>query len=151
MTESYIAYQSLVVSRDALFWTKISTIVSIVGVLVTLLAGVVAFLALGQWKQQYNEDKKIKLMDAIIEYNNVLISIDKNLDNDERHVNRKLITKAFNELHSRCNIYLSSNTDESLSKTMGALREHQMAFLAGKVFKSELALFAGKMLYVDLK
>lgn len=58
MTESYIAYQSLVVSRDALFWTKISTIVSIVGVLVTLLAGVVAFLALGQWKQQYNEDKK---------------------------------------------------------------------------------------------
>lgn len=151
MDATYIAYETLVANRDAAFWAKFSALVSLASIGVTLFAGIVGFLALGQWKKQYNEDKKLKLMDAIIEYNNTLISMPKNLENDEDYVNRKLIIRAFNELQSRCNIYLSSNSNDDISKTMDNLRELQMAFLAGKGFKSELALLAGKMLYIDLK
>ncbi|EML9988427.1 TPA: hypothetical protein R4X15_000739 [Citrobacter amalonaticus] len=151
MVYDYISYKSLLVAQDALFWSKFSALIGLASVLVTLFAGVVALRALGQWKIQYNEDRKIKLMDSIIEYNNTLIAIPKTLDDDPNHVNRKLIITAFNNLQARCTIYLSSNPNEELSENMSSLRERQFKFLAGKVYKSELALFAGVMLFINLK
>ncbi|EPL1120502.1 TPA: hypothetical protein R6W42_000800 [Citrobacter freundii] len=151
MVYDYISYKSLLVAQDALFWSKFSALIGLASVLVTLFAGVVAFRALNQWKLQYNEDKKLKLMDAIIEYNNTLITIPKTLNDDPNHVNRKLIITAFNCLQARCTIYLSANPNEELSENMRKLRERQFEFLAGGVYKSELALYASVMLFMNLK
>lgn len=151
MVYDYISYKSMLIAQEALFWSKFSALIGLASVIVTLFAGLVAFRALDQWKVQYNEDKKIKLMDSIIEYNNTLIAIPKNLDDDSNHVNRKILITAFNNLQARCTIYLSTHTNEELSKNIKKLREYQFKFLAGKVYKSELALLAGLMLYVDLK
>ncbi|MDM2774973.1 hypothetical protein [Citrobacter sp. Cpo126] len=151
MVYDYISYKSLLVAQDALFWSKFSALIGLASVLVTFFAGVVAFRALDQWKLQYNEDKKLKLIDAIIEYNNTLISIPKTLDDDPKHVNRKLIIAAFSNLQARCTIYLSANPNEELSENMSKLRDRQFCFLAGKVYKSELALLIGVMLFMNLK
>lgn len=151
MIYDYISYKSLLVAQDALFWSKFSALIGLASVIVTLFAGLVAFRALDQWKFQYNEDKKIKLMDSIIEYNNTLIAIPKTLDDDPNHVSRKLIITAFNNLQARGTIYLSTNSNAELSENMSKLREHQFKFLAGKVYKSELALIAGVMLLINLK
>ena len=90
-------------------------------------------------------------MDAIIEYNNTLITIPKTLNDDPNHVNRKLIITAFNCLQARCTIYLSANPNEELSENMRKLRERQFEFLAGGVYKSELALYSSVMLFMNLK
>lgn len=150
MIVNYINYQTLLAAQESAQWAKWTCLVGLAGVIVTAIATIVAFRALGQWKLQYREDKKIKLIDSLIMLNNVLISIPKDLSDDKDLVNRKSITAAVSEVHARCRIYLSDRPNEALLANLNLLNEKFAAFISGKAYKSEIALCASKMLMIDL-
>jgi|GEM_PF-1851435 hypothetical protein len=150
MDADLISFESLIAAKASAEWAFYSLLVSAGSIVISIITLVIAKKALNTWKDQYREDKKIKLIDTLVSFNNLLISMPKNLENDVGNVNRKLITAAISEIQVRCLVYLNDSPNEKLAENFSALREKFADFIAGNAYKSELGLISGKMLFTDL-
>ncbi|HCA9779637.1 TPA: hypothetical protein MYK64_002287 [Klebsiella quasipneumoniae subsp. similipneumoniae] len=62
-----------------------------------MVTAIIALIALNQWKKQYEENKFLRFVDAIIEYNNCLIRATKFMADDKDNFHRKALSVAGNE------------------------------------------------------
>lgn len=150
MDADIISYESMLAAKasaDFAFYTLVVTVVSLIISLITL---IFAKRALYTWKKQYTEDKKIKLIEALIKFNNTLIIMPKNLNDDEDNTQKKIIIVVMSEVHTRCMVYLKDKPNDDLSENLRLLRDKFSEFLNGEAYKSELAIVTNIILMMNL-
>ncbi|MFA1285856.1 hypothetical protein ACDI96_24600 [Citrobacter telavivensis] len=128
---------------DNNFLNQLDVWASAISALFTMATAVIAFIALSQWRKQYEENKFLRLVDAIIEYNNCLIRAPKRMADDIDNLHRKALSVAGNEMHMRwliCQKTKRGKKNKELSKAMKNISIKHRAFLAGEITKLELAI-----------
>lgn len=159
MSADFIDYHSLLIAQDAAlaaqqsaFWTKIACFVSAFGVLVMLITAFVAYKALGQWYLQLHENNRVKFIDSLLAFNNVMVDVPKNIleEPGEQNIHRKKIISAAGEVLARHVIFSKRATNEQLSKNMGRFRELITEMLTGKNVKVEMSLITNTIIMDDL-
>lgn len=108
-----------------------------------MLTAIIACCALNQWKKQYEENKFLRFIDAIIEYNNCLIRAPKRMEDDNDNVHRKALSVAGNEMQMRWLICLGTKRgrkNKRLIEAMKSISIKHIAFLEGNITKLELAM-----------
>lgn len=104
---------------------------------------IIAFLALRQWRKQYEENKFLRFYDALIEYNNCLIRAPKVLAEASTTHHRKCLSVAASEINMRWLICLNTKRgrkNKKLIKKMENFHTMHKAFLNGKTTKLEASL-----------
>lgn len=150
MDVDVISFESMLAAKASADWAFYALFVTSASLVISLITLIIARKALYTWKEQYKEDKKIKLIDTLILFNNKLIIMPKSLGDCEDDTHRKLLIVAMSEVHARCVVYLKDKPNAELSESLELLRDQFEHFLAGQAYKSELALIASKMLMMDL-
>lgn len=123
--------------------TQISTWASLGSAIFAMATVIIAFMALNQWQKQYEENKFLRFVDAIIEYNNCLIRAPKRMAEDTNNEHRKALTVAANELQMRWLICLNTKRgmkNRELIEAMQVITNKHFDFLAGKIPKLELTI-----------
>lgn len=108
-----------------------------------MVTAIIALIALNQWKKQYEENKFLRFVDAIIEYNNCLIRAPKLMADDKDNFHRKSLSVAGNEMNMRWLICLKTKRgrkNEALIEAMKSITINHDSFLEGKTSKLELAM-----------
>lgn len=123
--------------------THIGTWANVASATFTMITAAIAFNALNQWKKQYEENKFLRFIDAIIEYNNCLIRAPKLMADDKDNFHRKALSVAGNEMNMRWLICLKTKRGSKNKKLIDAMQSitiKHRAFLKGEVSKLELAI-----------
>jgi hypothetical protein len=123
--------------------TQLGTWANVCSAVFAFATAVIACKALNQWRKQYEENKFLRFIDAIIEYNNCLIRSPKRMEDDIDKVHRKALSVAGNEMHMRWLICLKTKRgkkNKKLIEAMNSISIKHIAFLEGKITKLELAM-----------
>ena len=124
-------------------FTQIGVLANIVSALFAIVAAIIAFFALKQWRKQYEENKFLRFFDAVIEYNNCLIRAPKVLAEDETKHHRKCLSVAANEVNMRWLICLKTKRGKKNKKLIKSMQNFHLlhhAFLNGEGTKLEASL-----------
>lgn len=159
MSADFIGYHSLLVAQAATlaaqqsaWWTKIACIISACGVIVMLGTAWVAYIALGQWRLQLHENNRVKFIDSLLAFNNVMVDVPKNLYKEpgDQNIHRKRIICAAGEVLARHVIFSKRVTNKELSQHIGRFRELMTEMLAGNNVKVEMSLITNTIIMDDL-
>lgn len=159
MSADFIDYHSLLVAQastiaaqQSAFWTKVACFISATGVLITLVAAYVAYKALDQWKLQVHENNRIKFIDSLLTFNNVMVSVPKNIlaEPGAENIHRKIIVSTAGEVSARYVIFSRKEYSVELSKNMKKFRELVSEMLAGNNVKIEMSVITNTIIMDDL-
>lgn len=123
--------------------TQVGIWANVFSAIFTMAAAIIAFSALNQWRNQYEENKFLRFIDSVIEYNNCLIRAPKSIKDDIDNVHRKALSVAGNEMNMRWLICLKIKRvrqNKQLIDAMQTTYSKHIAFLSGEITKLELAV-----------
>ena len=116
---------------------------NVASALFTMVAAIIALAALQQWRKQYEENKFLRFVDALIEYNNCVIRAPKKMSDDVDNYHRKALSVAGHEMQMRWIICLNTKRGKNNRELVDAMKNlaiKHLAFLSGKITKLELAI-----------
>ena len=127
---------------DSNLLSHIGVWANVASAIFTMSAAIIAFCALSQWREQYIENKFLRFVDAVIEYNNSLIRAPKSMADDTEDFHKKALSVAWAEMHMRWIICLKTKRGRNNVKLIEAMKNVAIKhrhFLSEKITKLELA------------
>lgn len=127
---------------DISFITQIGVWANVASAFFTMFTAGAALFALRQWREQYLENKFLRFVDAVIEYNNCLIRAPKSIAQDTDDLHRKALSVSWAEMHMRWIICLKTKRgrqNRELIEAMKVVACKHRQFLSGEIIKLELS------------